>query len=115
MIFFIYTKQHQQQKQQQQRQQQQSEMLSMMMMSGHQRPVGISPVPQDVQMLLNNGPSSRDLLQRPEAQAIIQGLQQGEITRAHIQHQLQVRQSTYFVRLKKIYYKKRLMLKFALV
>lgn len=53
--------------------------------------VGVSPVPQDMQMLVNNAPASRELLQRPEAQAIIQGLQQGEITRQHLIQQLQVR------------------------
>ncbi|XP_011305362.1 eukaryotic translation initiation factor 4E transporter isoform X3 [Fopius arisanus] len=77
----------QQQQAQQQKRQQQTDMLSMMM-SG-QRMIGASPVPQDMQMLVNNAPSSRELLQRPEAQAIIQGLQQGEITRQHLMQQLQ--------------------------
>ncbi|XP_015113085.1 eukaryotic translation initiation factor 4E transporter isoform X2 [Diachasma alloeum] len=77
----------QQQQAQQQKRQQQTDMLSMMMSA--QRMVGASPVPQDMQMLVNNAPSSRELLQRPEAQAIIQGLQQGEITRQHLMQQLQ--------------------------
>ncbi|CAD6230459.1 GSCOCG00006768001-RA-CDS [Cotesia congregata] len=76
-----------QQQQQHKRQQQSTDMLSMMM--GTQRMVGVSPVPQEMQMLGNNVPSSRELLQRPEAQAIIQGLQQGEITRQHLVQQLQ--------------------------
>lgn len=43
-------------------------------------------------MLANNVPSSRDLLlQRPEAQGIIQGLQQGEITIHYLIQQLQMR------------------------
>ncbi|XP_018403043.1 PREDICTED: mastermind-like protein 3 [Cyphomyrmex costatus] len=81
---------HQQQQQQQQKQQQQqqrhSDMLSMMM--GNQRMLGVSPVPAEMQMMINNVPSSQELLQRPEAQAIIQGLQQGEITRQHLIQQL---------------------------
>ncbi|XP_034935730.1 eukaryotic translation initiation factor 4E transporter-like isoform X2 [Chelonus insularis] len=79
--------QQQQQQQQQQKRQQQTDMLSMMM--NNQRMVGVSPIPQEMQMLVNNAPSSRELLQRPEAQAIIQGLQQGEITRQHLIQQLQ--------------------------
>ncbi|XP_044577225.1 eukaryotic translation initiation factor 4E transporter-like isoform X4 [Cotesia glomerata] len=79
--------QQQQQQQQHKRQQQSTDMLSMMM--GTQRMVGVSPVPQEMQMLGNNIPSIRELLQRPEAQAIIQGLQQGEITRQHLVQQLQ--------------------------
>ena len=63
-------------------------MLSMMM--GNQRMLGVSPVPAEMQMMINNVPSSQELLQRPEAQAIIQGLQQGEITRQHLIQQLQV-------------------------
>jgi len=63
-------------------------MLSMMM--GNQRMLGVSPVPTEMQMMINNVPSSQELLQRPEAQAIIQGLQQGEITRQHLIQQLQV-------------------------
>lgn len=78
-----------QQQQQKQRHQQHSDMLSMMMGTGGQRMLGVSPVPADVQMMINNVPSSRELLQRPEAQAIIQGLQQGEITRQHLMQQLQ--------------------------
>ncbi|XP_048263920.1 putative uncharacterized protein DDB_G0271606 isoform X7 [Bombus terrestris] len=77
----------QQQKQQQQQQQQHSDMLSMMM--GGQRMLGMSPVPPEMQMMLSNAPTSQELLQRPEAQAIIQGLQQGEITRQHLIQQLQ--------------------------
>lgn len=61
------------------------------MMMGGQRMLGISPVPPEMQMMLNNVPASQELLQRPEAQAIIQGLQQGEITRQHLIQQLQVR------------------------
>ncbi|XP_023289580.1 eukaryotic translation initiation factor 4E transporter isoform X3 [Orussus abietinus] len=76
-----------QQQQQKQRQQQQSDMLSLML--GSQRMVGVSPVPPDMQMIVNNAPSSRELLQRPEAQAIIKGLQQGEITKQHLIQQLQ--------------------------
>ncbi|XP_012166456.1 eukaryotic translation initiation factor 4E transporter isoform X9 [Bombus terrestris] len=79
--------QQQQQKQQQQQQQQHSDMLSMMM--GGQRMLGMSPVPPEMQMMLSNAPTSQELLQRPEAQAIIQGLQQGEITRQHLIQQLQ--------------------------
>jgi translation initiation factor 4E transporter len=63
-------------------------MLSMMM--SNQRMLGVSPVPAEMQMMINNIPSSQELLQRPEAQAIIQGLQQGEITRQHLIQQLQV-------------------------
>jgi len=63
-------------------------MLSMMI--GNQRMLGVSPVPTEMQMMINNVPSSQELLQRPEAQAIIQGLQQGEITRQHLIQQLQV-------------------------
>ncbi|XP_063987949.1 eukaryotic translation initiation factor 4E transporter-like isoform X8 [Diachasmimorpha longicaudata] len=77
----------QQQQAQQQKRQQQTDMLSMMM--GSQRMVGVSPVPQDMQMLVNNAQSTRELLQRPEAQAIIQGLQQGEITKQHLMQQIQ--------------------------
>nr|XP_033329376.1 nuclear factor of activated T-cells 5-like isoform X2 [Megalopta genalis] len=79
--------QHQQQQHQQQQQQQHSDMLSIMM--GGQRILGVSPVPPEMQMMLNNVPTSQELLQRPEAQAIIQGLQQGEITRQHLIQQLQ--------------------------
>ncbi|CAL1673080.1 unnamed protein product [Lasius platythorax] len=77
----------QQQQQQQQQKQRHSDMLSMMM--GNQRMLGVSPVPAEMQMMINNIPSSQELLQRPEAQAIIQGLQQGEITRQHLIQQLQ--------------------------
>lgn len=64
-------------------------MLSMIM-SG-QRLMGVSPVPTEMQMMMNNAASSgQELLQRPEAQAIIQGLQQGEITKQHLIQQLQV-------------------------
>ncbi|XP_072749964.1 uncharacterized protein [Anoplolepis gracilipes] len=79
--------QQQQQQQQQQQKQRHSDMLSMMM--GNQRMLGVSPVPAEMQMMINNIPSSQELLQRPEAQAIIQGLQQGEITRQHLIQQLQ--------------------------
>ncbi|XP_029167468.1 eukaryotic translation initiation factor 4E transporter-like isoform X2 [Nylanderia fulva] len=79
--------QQQQQQQQQQQKQRHSDMLSMMM--GNQRMLGVSPVPAEMQMMINNIPSSQELLQRPEAQAIIQGLQQGEITRQHLMQQLQ--------------------------
>ncbi|XP_029662383.1 eukaryotic translation initiation factor 4E transporter-like isoform X1 [Formica exsecta] len=75
------------QQQQQQQKQRHSDMLSMMM--GNQRMLGVSPVPSEMQMMINNIPSSQELLQRPEAQAIIQGLQQGEITRQHLIQQLQ--------------------------
>ncbi|XP_050595606.1 eukaryotic translation initiation factor 4E transporter-like isoform X7 [Bombus affinis] len=77
----------QQQQKQQQQQQQHSDMLSMMM--GGQRMLGMSPVPPEMQMMLSSAPTSQELLQRPEAQAIIQGLQQGEITRQHLIQQLQ--------------------------
>ena len=63
-------------------------MLSMMM--GGQRLMGVSPIPADVQMMVNCAPATRELLQRPEAQALIHGLQQGEITRQHLVQQLQV-------------------------
>lgn len=68
------------------------------MMMGNQRMLGVSPVPTEMQMMINNIPSSQELLQRPEAQAIIQGLQQGEITRQHLIQQLQVSyfQCTYY-------------------
>ncbi|KAL0129049.1 hypothetical protein PUN28_004031 [Cardiocondyla obscurior] len=85
-VLQIQQQQQQQQKQQQQ-QQRHSDMLSMMM--GNQRMLGVSPVPTEMQMMINNVPSSQELLQRPEAQAIIQGLQQGEITRQHLMQQLQ--------------------------
>ena len=109
--------QQQQQKQRQQQQQQQSEMLSMMMGGGpqSQQPQQpalpppqqppqqpsqrmISPIPADVQMMINSTPSSRDLLQRPEAEALIRGLQQGEITKQHLVQQLQVRISFWTIK-----------------
>ncbi|XP_031364797.1 eukaryotic translation initiation factor 4E transporter-like [Apis dorsata] len=77
----------QQQQKQHHQQQQHSDMLSMMM--GGQRMLGMSPVPPEMQIMLSNAPTSQELLQRPEAQAIIQGLQQGEITRQHLIQQLQ--------------------------
>ncbi|XP_031832187.1 uncharacterized protein LOC116426797 isoform X7 [Nomia melanderi] len=80
-------KQQQQQQQQQHQHQQHSDMLSLMM--GGQRMLAVSPVPPEMQMMLNSVPTSQELLQRPEAQAIIQGLQQGEITRQHLIQQLQ--------------------------
>ncbi|KAL6257943.1 hypothetical protein P5V15_011541 [Pogonomyrmex californicus] len=83
----LQIQQQQQQQQQQQHKQRHSDMLSMMM--GNQRMLGVSPVPAEMQMMINNIPSSQELLQRPEAQAIIQGLQQGEITRQHLIQQLQ--------------------------
>lgn len=63
-------------------------MFSMMM--GNQRMMGVSPIPPDVQMMLNCAPTTRELLQRPEARAIIHGLQHGDITKQHIIEQLQV-------------------------
>lgn len=86
-VLQIQQQQQKQQQQQQQQQQQHSDMLSMMM--GGQRMLGMSPVPPEMQMMLSNAPTSQELLQRPEAQAIIQGLQQGEITRQHLIQQLQ--------------------------
>ncbi|KAK2585472.1 hypothetical protein KPH14_010130 [Odynerus spinipes] len=76
------------QQQQQKQRQQHSDMLSMIM-SG-QRLMGVSPVQSEMQMMMNNtATSGQELLQRPEAQAIIQGLQQGEITKQHLIQQLQ--------------------------
>lgn len=63
-------------------------MFSMMM--GNQRMMGVSPIPPDVQMMINCAPTTRELLQRPEARAIIHGLQHGDITKQHIIEQLQV-------------------------
>ena len=92
----------QQQQQQQKQRQQQSEMLSMMMHNAaaqqqSQRMIGASPIPQDIQMMVNNAPSNRDLLNRPEAESIIRGLQQGDITRQHLVQQLQVRLLVYIL------------------
>ena len=61
------------------------------MMMGGQRMMGASPIPPDLQMMISCAPATRELLQRPEAQAIIHGLQQGEITRQHLVQQLQVK------------------------
>ncbi|CAB0035897.1 unnamed protein product [Trichogramma brassicae] len=89
--------QHQHQHQHQQKQRQHNEMLSMMMQNAaqqqqqqhHQRIIGASPLPPDIQMLVNNASVTRELLARPEAEAIITGMHRGEITRQHLVQQLQ--------------------------
>ncbi|XP_034237032.1 eukaryotic translation initiation factor 4E transporter-like isoform X3 [Thrips palmi] len=62
-----------------------------MMQSGHYsgHSSNRSPLPPDVQSLIANTPLNHDLLQRAEAQAIIRGLMQGEITIQHLVQQLQ--------------------------
>ncbi|KAF2885441.1 hypothetical protein ILUMI_20721 [Ignelater luminosus] len=71
--------------QQQQRQQAQLEMLSKLMNANanvHRQQLGTSPLPD---MTLNQ---NRELLSRPEAQAILQGLKRGDITPQHLYQQL---------------------------
>ncbi|XP_069683292.1 eukaryotic translation initiation factor 4E transporter-like isoform X2 [Periplaneta americana] len=104
----------QQQQRQQQQQQQQQEMLNKLLASNQQQqqsqqsqsasrlghvpvptqfqvppPPSLSPLPPDLQLMVTNAQPSRELLQRPEAQAIIQGLKHGEITSQHLVQQLQ--------------------------
>nr|CAD7394489.1 unnamed protein product [Timema cristinae] len=61
-------------------------------------PPSLSPLPPELQLMVNNAQPSRELLQRPEALAIIQGidlsmmfqgLRHGQITSQHIVQQLQ--------------------------
>lgn len=74
--------------QQQQRQQQQHEMFTKLLSAGQQAqhlnqggnqysipppPPSLSPLPPELQVLVNNAQPSRELLQRPEAKAILQG------------------------------------------
>ena len=90
-----------QQQQQQQRQQQQQEMFNKLLASSQQQqqqnqaatrlghvpvavpvpgqfqvppPPSLSPLPPELQLMVTNAQPSRELLQRPEAQAIIQGM-----------------------------------------
>ncbi|KAK6621247.1 hypothetical protein RUM43_011553 [Polyplax serrata] len=80
--------------QEQQRQvQQQQEFNKLLFSSGRlappQVPGTLSPLPPELQMKVNNAQPSVELLSRPEAQAILQGLRQGEITPQHLIQQLQ--------------------------
>ncbi|EEB20270.1 eukaryotic translation initiation factor 4E transporter, putative [Pediculus humanus corporis] len=78
----------------QQRQvQQQQEFNKLLFSSGRLAPPHVSgtlsPLPPDLQMKVANSQPSAELLSRPEAQAILQGLRQGEITPQHLIQQLQ--------------------------
>ncbi|XP_031330184.1 eukaryotic translation initiation factor 4E transporter-like isoform X3 [Photinus pyralis] len=67
----------------QQRQQAQMEMLNKLInANAHRQQLGTSPLHE---MTLNQ---SRELLSRPEAQAILQGMQRGDITSQHLYQQL---------------------------
>lgn len=67
----------------QQRQQAQMEMLNKLInANSHRQQLGTSPLHE---MTLNQ---SRELLSRPEAQAILQGMQRGDITSQHLYQQL---------------------------
>ncbi|XP_049838466.1 eukaryotic translation initiation factor 4E transporter isoform X28 [Schistocerca gregaria] len=52
-------------------------------------PPSLSPLPPELQVMVNNAQPSHELLQRPEAKAILQGLRYGEITSHHLVQQLQ--------------------------
>ncbi|PNF25668.1 hypothetical protein B7P43_G00632 [Cryptotermes secundus] len=102
--------------QQQQQRQQQQEVLNKLLVSSQQQqqqsqassrlghvpvavtvptqfqvppPPSLSPLPPELQLMITSAQPSRELLQRPEAQAIIQGLKHGEITPQHLVQQLQ--------------------------
>ncbi|KAF4518888.1 hypothetical protein B566_EDAN015280 [Ephemera danica] len=94
-----FNPQHQQQHQQQQQQHQQQQDALNKLLGGPQPPTQIraatyggpnplSPLPPEVQMLVNQAQPSRELLQRPEAQNIIKGLKRGELTMQNLVHQL---------------------------
>ncbi|KAL0266376.1 UNVERIFIED_CONTAM: hypothetical protein PYX00_008932 [Menopon gallinae] len=81
------------QEQHRQAQQQQQELNKLWLSSGRLAPPhlhgALSPLPTDLQILVANSQPSTELLSRPEAQAILQGLRQGEITPQHLVQQLQ--------------------------
>ncbi|KAK7871270.1 hypothetical protein R5R35_007554 [Gryllus longicercus] len=97
---------HNHHQQQQQQQQHQQELLSKLFAAGQQSmqgsrlgpmgpqfsippPPSLSPLPPELQVMVANAQPSRELLQRPEAKAILQGLRYGEITPQHLVQQLQ--------------------------
>ncbi|XP_039297687.1 basic-leucine zipper transcription factor A isoform X4 [Nilaparvata lugens] len=97
-LLHIQQLQHQQQQQLKQQQQQQFAKLlgSSCNTAARLTPVApqynsqssASPLPPDVQMIINNAKPTPELLQRPEAQALIVGLRRGQISMYNLIEQL---------------------------
>lgn len=71
--------------QMQQRQQQESKLM------GHGRSVfnnAVSPIPAEVQAMVHNVHPNHEMMMRPEAQNIMDGLRHGKLTVQHLVHQL---------------------------